>query len=102
MLGSGNQIWLAVAIALAPLAVEAQPTNCMPRDVAVAALEADYSEALLGQGLQNEQQLLEVFMSENGESWTVLQSFPNGVSCIVASGTDWLVKDRTELAGITG
>src|SRR5690606_6971432 len=100
MPGSFKMLCCAVASIAAPLAAQAQAAQCMNRDALVAALEQRYAEGLLGRGLQSEQQLIEVFMSPDGESWTILQTYPNGMSCIVASGTDWLPEEAVELAGV--
>lgn len=76
------------AAAIAPPAVSAQ-TNCAPRDTIVERLQGKYSERLTGGGLQNDQQLLEIWSSEQTGSFTVLMSRANGISCIVASGQNW-------------
>ena len=33
--------------------------------------------------------LVEVFASNNGTSWTIVVTRPDGLSCIVAVGEDW-------------
>ncbi len=76
------------AAAIAPPAAHAQ-TNCAPRDVIVERLEDKYTEHLAGGGLQNENQLLEIWTSDKTGSFTVLMSRPDGISCIVASGHHW-------------
>ncbi len=33
--------------------------------------------------------VLELFASGDGQTWTIMLSFPDGKSCLFASGTDW-------------
>lgn len=91
------------AIAVAG-SVQAQQL-CMPRDALVDTLQSTFSESLIGQGLQSsptDSRLFEVFMSTDGQSWTIIATRPSGLSCIMAAGTDWLVNEEEELAGIPG
>jgi hypothetical protein len=76
--------------------------RCLPRDDILAVLGANFSEAPIGMGLQNEVTVVEVLRSPDGASWTILPTFANGVSCVVASGTDWLAGSEMELAGTLG
>ena len=73
--------------------------NCLKRDIIVAKLGERYSEQLVGRGLQNENRLFEVFVSDDGASWTIIQSFPTGISCIMAAGTNWLMPELASLSG---
>lgn len=67
----------------------AQPA-CAPRDRIVMILAERYGEVLMGAGLQSATQMLEIFTSLETGSWTVLITHVDGISCIAASGTDWL------------
>lgn len=96
---------LLAAVSLLPLPAVAQTGDaprCMKRDEVVAALSERYKEAPAAVGVQDKNTVIEIFRSRNGESWTILQSFPDGVSCVVAAGTDWMSRDPVELAGILG
>lgn len=75
------------AAALAP-PVFAQANTCQPRDAIIEKLEDRYSEMLTAGGLQNAQQLLEIWTSASG-SFTVLVTRPDGISCVVATGQGW-------------
>ncbi len=89
-----RQISAAIAATLICLssAAQAQQT-CLTRDVIVQKLGDGYAERLVGRGLQGEARLFEVFMSRDGSSWTIIQSFPTGMSCIMAAGTHWQQDD---------
>ncbi|MEO3417124.1 hypothetical protein AAFO92_20910 [Roseovarius sp. CAU 1744] len=77
------------AAALAPPA-QAQGIHCMPRDVLVQRLANNHDEELKGGGLQNAQQLLEIWSSDSTGSFTVFITRPNGQSCVVATGQNWM------------
>lgn len=68
----------------------AQASPCWPRAQLVDNLQKGYAEQLAGRGLRGETNLFEVFTSADGATWTILQTFPNGMSCVVASGNHWI------------
>ena len=70
----------------------AQALACAPRAALATKLEADYGESLSARGLQNPNALLEVFASQETGSFTVLISRPDGISCILSTGTHWMVE----------
>lgn len=67
--------------------------NCAMRDVVVDRLEGKYSERLTAGGLQTSKSIMEVWSSDETGTFTVILTHPNGVSCIVASGTHWYVDE---------
>lgn len=79
---------IVFAAALLPSAVSAQ-SNCATRDVVVDKLSAKYGEAFAGGGLQNTKQIFEVWFSPEKGTWTILMTRADGMSCIMASGTNW-------------
>ena len=76
--------------------------TCLERDVIVERLDARYDEKPTGRGLLGDARLFEVFVSTDGSTWTIVQSFPTGMSCIMAAGTHWLQSDMASLAGVEG
>lgn len=80
---------------------QAQQT-CLSRDVIVQKLGDRYSEQLVGRGLQGETRLFEIFMSRDGESWTIIQSYPSGISCVMAAGTNWQQDDVAQVFALEG
>ncbi|MEO9822008.1 MAG: hypothetical protein ABJQ34_06930 [Paracoccaceae bacterium] len=76
------------AAAIAPPAVHAQ-SNCAPRELITERLQSKFSERLTGGGLQNANQMLEIWTSDRTGSFTVIVSRADGISCIVASGHNW-------------
>jgi len=91
------------AAALAPPSTaEAQALTCLPRSDLVERLEGRYGEHLAGGGLQNPQQLLEVWASEETGSFTVFVTRPDGLSCIVGTGQHWNSATESRPAGVAG
>lgn len=69
-------------------ATPASAQECGPRDIFKNKLADTYSEHPIAMGLTNKGTVLEVFTSEKG-SWTFLITMPNGMSCVVATGSAW-------------
>ena len=82
----------ALVFGMAILGPPAWAMNCAPREGLVKRLDTTYAETLSARGLQNENTLIEVFTSEKTGSYTILLSRADGISCIVSSGTHWLVE----------
>ena len=89
------------AAAMAP-PVQAQTVNCMPREALIESLQMKFGESLTGGGLQNAQQLLEIWSSETTGSFTVLITRADGVSCVVAAGKHWNSADLPMQEGVAG
>ena len=78
---------VAVGISLGAVPADAQ-LQCAHRSELITRLDQGFDEKLTGVGVTSNGLLLEVFASNDG-SWTVLDTRPNGHSCIVSHGTDW-------------
>jgi hypothetical protein len=80
--------------------------NCDTRDTLVQQLSTKYSEQFAVGGLQKvqgTQALMEIWASTETGTFTVLLTNPNGVSCIVAAGTDYFeAVQKTEPEGTAG
>lgn len=89
------------AAALAP-PVSAQVARCMPRADLVQKLQSSYDERLVGGGLQNPTQILEVWSSEKTGSFTVFITRVDGTSCLISTGQNWSsIVDKTP-EGVAG
>lgn len=77
------------AVVAAPTAARADPQVCGARAEILAELTKRYSEAPVAVGLSNSGVLVEVLSSDNGSTWTIIVSQPNGTSCLVAAGKEW-------------
>jgi hypothetical protein len=90
------------AAALAPPVLAQSTTTCMPRSVLTQQLTQKYNESLTGGGLQNPQQLLEIWSSPETGSFTVFITRANGLSCVVATGQNWQSNVVAALEGVAG
>jgi hypothetical protein len=83
---------VALLFGLASAASPAHAANCAMRDTVVDRLEKKYSEQFTAGGLQTSratQTVVEVWSSPETGTFTVMLTNPQGISCIVATGTDW-------------
>ena len=90
----------ALFASLTSAAIAAQPlTNCGPHADLVKALSDKFGETPSATALTNAGGLLEVLAANDGSTWTILLSRPDGLSCVVAAGEDWQDKpDHTATA----
>lgn len=72
-----------------PAQAQQPQSSCAPRERFVAHLRENYQEEPVARGITNSGSLLEVFASKGGESFTVLISLPNGMSCMAITGNSW-------------
>ncbi len=84
---------MAVAAALF-LALIASPAFaevfCAPRAEFVEKLKKGYAEAPVAHGLTNaNDRLVELFTSKDGETWTLIITYPGGQSCFITAGHNW-------------
>lgn len=81
-------------------------SNCGSRDAMVEALQSSYAERLTAAGLQQTQPaatVLEVWSSDTTGSFTVLITHPTGISCVVATGSDFMqMKDQSDIPDVAG
>jgi len=77
------------AVVAGSTAARADPQVCGARTEILAELTKRYSEAPVAVGLANSGVLVEVLSSDNGATWTIIVSQPDGVSCLVAAGKEW-------------
>lgn len=85
---------LAVVIPLLVVAVPAQSETpiaeiiCAPREQMLDRLRLSYGAELAGSGLRSAEAMIEVWAAPDGD-WTLVQSYVDGRSCIVAMGEGW-------------
>jgi hypothetical protein len=81
---------LVTAVALPLPAMAAGNMACSQRDDVLHQLGDKYKEAPSAVGLvANNGGLIEVLTSDNGATWTIIVSMPNGTSCLLAAGENW-------------
>ena len=63
---------------------------CAPRDSLIEDLKSGWAEAPAAHGLTNANDtLVELFVSKDGRTWTLLLTHVNGQSCVIVAGHDW-------------
>lgn len=62
----------------------------MPRADLVEQLDAQYAEAQAAVGITDEGGVVEVFTTDDGATWTLVLTKPDGTSRIVAAGETWI------------
>jgi len=67
----------------------AQPANCNQRVEIVRHLATVYAEAPVALGTASNGGVVELFISKDGRSWTLIVTAPDGVACMIAAGEDW-------------
>ncbi len=65
------------------------PQQCAPRKTALKNLASQFNEAPVQIGLTNAGAIVEVTTSEDGDSWSIILTTPQGISCIIAAGEHW-------------
>lgn len=69
--------------------LDAAPYPCAPASAFAEQLSSKYGEAPIAFGLQSNGNLLQVWVSEEKGTWTVVSTTPAGMSCIIAVGKGW-------------
>ncbi len=83
-----------------PMGAMAQPVTvpvaCDLRDRILDHLAQKYDESPVAIGVTNKGGLVEVLTSGDGGTWTIIVTFPNGTSCLVAAGEGWRSVQRLD------
>ncbi|MEO1139870.1 MAG: hypothetical protein AAFW87_10480 [Pseudomonadota bacterium] len=90
---------VGAAIGASILSTPAMAASCAERDTVVERLQSQYDETYTAGGLQtvrDKQTLVEVWASQKTGTFTVMLTMPDGVTCVVATGTDWHQRDADE------
>ncbi len=86
------------AIGLAPTLMMAavtlsSPANaqavCLAHADLVKQLSTRYAEEPMGIGLGNDGNVMQLFTSKDGNTWTLVRTLPDGTSCMMAGGEAW-------------
>lgn len=84
---------LVACLVMGPAAVQdlqaAQNPTCDQRQRVIGHLADKYKEATVAVGVTNSGGLVEVLSSGDGQTWTIIVSSPNGVTCLLATGEGW-------------
>lgn len=80
---------IAILAALCAAPATAQDLPCADRGVVMEMLEEDYGEVSIGYGYEHRDGVVEIYVSQ-AATWSLLVTTPNGRSCVIAMGTNWV------------
>jgi len=63
--------------------------RCFPEGWIESRLESKHNEVVIGGGLNKKGNLMKLWVSEGGKSWTMTVTRPSGESCLVDLGDNW-------------
>ncbi len=78
----------AALVAVSPWPAAAQPL-CFDRTTVIDRLSRDYAERPVAMGITQADSVLEILVSKNGRSWTVIVTGTTGLTCLIAAGKKW-------------
>ena len=87
---------LSAGFAVIASSAMAQP-QCDQRDSVLELLAQKYKEAPVAIGVTHKGGLVEVLSTSNGTTWSIIVTTPTGMSCLVAAGEGWRVKEQVAL-----
>ncbi len=85
----------ASAALLGPLGAHAQTQSqtqtllCAQRASIIGRLAEKYREAPVAAGVNSAGNMVEILTADDGGTWTIIVSYPNGTSCLIAAGEGW-------------
>ncbi len=82
-------ITVVAAFAFVSTSAAAQTQQCDQRQKVIGHLAKKYQETPIAAGVTGAGGLVEVLSTGDGDTWTIIVSNPNGVSCLVAAGEGW-------------
>ena len=80
---------LALVLLLGVQSSASAQSVCKTHAEVTKQLESRHSESQVGIGLASNGSVVEVFSTDDGSSWTIVMTMPNGKSCVVAAGEGW-------------
>ncbi len=94
-------IFGAAALALSALlslgSEASAETVCLPHIEVVKQLGGQHSEVPVALGLADNGNVLEVFSTGDGSTWTIVMTMPSGKACLVAAGEAWVTLPKIAL-----
>ncbi len=68
---------------------QTRPPPCAPHEDVADTLETGYGELPVWRGLTDDGNMIEAFAAPGGSTWTLIVTFPNGLSCPMGAGKAW-------------
>ncbi len=80
---------VALAFAVTLGAPDAGAVECAERGFIVKQLDKKFKEGRIATGIMAKHGLMELYVSKDTGTWTVLLTSPRGLSCVIAAGENW-------------
>jgi hypothetical protein len=74
------------------------PVVCAERGDMLRRLEVEYGAVRQGAGLRGPEAVMEIWTVPATGDWTLVQSYADGLSCILAIGENWEPEDPADPA----
>ena len=72
--------------------------QCGERAEVIRQLDGRYAEQPVALGIAENGGVIEVLAAPQGETWTIVITMPNGITCMLAAGEDWERIPRVAMA----
>ena len=90
VVATSSVVTILGAVAMShPAAADQAPTACGPHPDVIKALGDRFHETQAATAMTSAGTLLEVLTANDGSTWTIIVSRPDGLSCVVAAGQNW-------------
>lgn len=85
-------------LGLCPYATQAQMVDAICEDTVrlEKQLFGSAGAEVLGYGLRGPDSFIQIWVDPENRDWTLVQTYTNGMSCIMAKGEHWEVPEVTE------
>jgi hypothetical protein len=95
-------VGLSLAASCVTTPLVAQSIYCNPAEVVSERLESEYGELPVSVGLDKNENISRMYVNETTGTWSYVRTLPNGISCLLDSGThfSWWASDDSSGDGI--
>lgn len=80
---------IRLALAALVAATPAIAQECAPIDQVAEMLTGQYGESVMSEGIAANGGLIQFWANTDTRTWTMIVVLPSGVSCLIASGSDY-------------
>lgn len=87
---------LVAALPAYPGVAEGQISACAERARIVDYLAARFAERPVARGLATRGGVVELLATNDGKTWTLIVTAPDGTACLIAAGEGWETVRKTE------
>jgi hypothetical protein len=88
---------LSAGLALVSASAATAQPQCDQRDSVLQVLQQKYKEQPIALGVTHNGGLVEVLTTGNGNTWSIIVTTPQGMSCLVAAGEGWKAMQQVAL-----